>query len=321
MVTAGPVIGVDVGGTKVLALAVDPVSGREVAQRLVPTPVGEDLLVQRVGSVVAELLVEVDGVAGIGLGLPGLVDRQGVLRYAPNLPGVRDLDLPTSLRRRFGLPVVAENDASCAALAEHRLGAAVGHDHAIVVTQGTGIGGGIIVEGRLLRGAHGFAGEPGHLLVDPSGPRCACGADGHWEAVGSGTGLANLARQLVAEGRGAGLLRHCGGAPSALRGEHVSAALDEGDVDAAEVLRRFADWVAAGLGSLVTLFDPSIIVLGGGVSAISSDFLDEVRAALPHRVLAWEHRPPVPVVPAELGPDAGAIGAALALTTSLDRRS
>ena len=286
-----------------------------------PTVSDSAVLLEQVLDLVADLQDEVGPLVGIGVGSPGLVDRLGVLRYAPNLPGVADLDLTGPLRQRFGLPVVAENDASCAALAEHRLGAARGTNHAVVITQGTGIGGGIIVEGRLLRGAHGFAGEPGHILVDVHGPRCACGAPGHWEAVASGTGLANLARQLVAEGRGGGLVSRAGGDPTALRGEHVSAALDDGDPDAAEVLGRFARWVAHGLGTLVSLFDPEVIVLGGGLSAISGDFLDQVRAALPDTVLAWAQRPPVPVVSAELGAEAGAIGAAVALWASVEHRS
>jgi glucokinase len=318
MGVAGPVAGVDIGGTKVLALAVDPLTGQELARRQVPTPYDPGRLLDQVTTVVAELQAEVGPLVGVGLGTPGLVDRRGVLRYAPNLPGVFDLDLTTPVHRLFDLPVVAENDASCAALAEHRLGAARGADHAVVITQGTGIGGGIIVDGRLLRGAHGFAGEPGHILIDPAGPRCACGAPGHWEAVASGTGLANLARQLVGEGRGAGLLARAGGDPAALRGEHVSAALDDGDADAAEVLRRFAAWVAHGLATLVSLFDPEVIVLGGGLSVISGDFLDAVRVALPETVLAWSHRPAIPVVPAQLGAEAGAVGAALALWASVE---
>jgi glucokinase len=316
MALAGPVVGVDIGGTKVLALAVDP-DGRELARRQVPTLHDPVQLLDQVTTVVEALRADVGPIVGIGLGTPGLVDRLGVLRYAPNLPGVRDLDLTTPVRRHFGLPVVAENDASCAALAEHRLGAARGATHAAVITQGTGI----IVDGRLLRGAHGFAGEPGHVLVDPHGPRCACGARGHWEAVASGTGLANLARLLVAEGRGAGLVDRAGGDPAAVRGEHVSAALADGDPDALEVLARFARWVALGLGGLIALFDPEVIVLGGGLSAISAGFLDDVRAALPDSVLAWDHRPAVPVVPAQLGLEAGAVGAAVALWSSVEGRS
>ena len=312
MAGGGPAVGVDIGGTKILALAVDPATGRELGRRRVPTPYDEEELVAAVIAVVTNLELETGPAQAIGAGLPGLVDRSGVLRYGPNVPGVVGLDLIGPLVERFGVPVVVENDASCAALAEHRLGAARGADHAVVLTQGTGIGGGLIVDGRLLRGAHGFGGEPGHMPVDPAGPRCACGGVGHWEALASGTGLANLARLLVAEGRGSALLARAGGDPEALRGEHVSAGLAAGDPDATVVVDRFARWVAAGLGGLVALLDPEVIVLGGGLVAISDHFLDEVRAALPSSVIGWAHRPPVPVVPAQLGPEAGAVGAALA---------
>lgn len=313
----GPVIGVDIGGTKILGLLVDAASGEILDRRREPTPYDSAELTASVLAVVASLDASAAPASAIGVGVPGLVDRTGVLRFGPNVPGVVDLDLTGPLRRRFGLAVVAVNDASCAALAEHRLGAARGTDHAVVVTQGTGIGGGIIIDGRLLLGANGFAGEPGHVLVDPSGPPCACGVDGHWEAVASGTGLANLARQLLAEGRGRRMLALADGDPVALRGEHVSAAFADGDPDAAEVLHRFACWVARGLGGLIAIFDPEVVVLGGGLAAISDHFLDEVRTALPADVLAWEHRPPVRVVAAELGPDAGAIGAALLALDSL----
>jgi glucokinase len=317
MTGPGPVVGIDIGGTKILGVAFDVANERGSAPIQVSTPLDPVQLVARVQDVVEQVAAQVGPIAGVGLGMPGLVDRSGVLRYGPNLPGVVDLDLAAPVRQRFGVPVLADNDANCAALAEHRLGAARGVDHAIVITQGTGIGGGIIVDGRLLRGAHGFAGEPGHMVVDRSGPRCACGGIGHWEAVASGTGLANLARELVGEGRGAGLLARAGGDPRALRGEHVSAGVDAGDPDAVEILHRFARWVATGLAGLVSLFDPEVIVLGGGLSAISEDFLDEVRAALPAVVFAWDHRPPVTVVPAALGPEAGAIGAAVAVANSL----
>lgn len=311
MADGGTAVGVDIGGTKVLALALDRATGRELGRRRVPTPYDQQQLVAAVIDVVADLERETGPAAAIGAGLPGLVDRSGVLRYAPNVPGVVGLDLIAPLAQRFGVPVAVENDASCAAVAEHRLGAARGADHAVVITQGTGIGGGFIVDGRLLRGAHGFAGEPGHVLVDPAGPGCACGAVGHWEAVASGTGLANLARALVAEGGGAGLVSRAGGDPAALRGEHVSAALADGDPDAAVVLERFARWVAAGLGGLIAVLDPEVIVLGGGLAAISDRFVALVRQALPPAVMGWVHRPPVPVVAAQLGPEAGAVGAAL----------
>jgi glucokinase len=317
MPDAGPVLGVDIGGTKILGLAVDPSDGSTSARRQVPTPYDPVELVAAVAGVVRALWDEVGPPAAVGVGVPGLVDRGGVLRYGPNVPGVEHFDLAGPLRARFGVPVAAENDAACAALAEHRLGAARGARHAVVITLGTGIGAGLIVDGRLLRGANGFAGEPGHVLIDPSGPRCACGAVGHWEAVASGTGLANLARSLIRDGGGAALLGRAGGDPGALRGEHVAAAAADGDAEAVEVLERFATWVACGLGGLVAVLDPEVIVLGGGLSAVSDSFLAQVRRALPAATLGWDHRPAVPVLAALLGPDAGAVGAALVAADSV----
>jgi glucokinase len=306
----GPVIGVDVGGTKIRGVVFEPERGAVLDRRQVPTPPGAGPL----GDAVVDMVAGLAGrhpPAGIGVGVAGLVDRHGVLRYGPNLPGVVGLDLGPGLRSRFGVPVRVGNDATCAALGELRLGAARGARHAVVVTQGTGIGGGVVVDGRVLLGAHGFAGEPGHILVDPAGPRCACGAVGHWEAVASGTGLATLARQAVAAGVAPGLSARVGGRADALRGEHVLAAVADGDPGAVAVLDRFARWVAEGLGTLVAVLDPEVIVLGGGLVDASAHFLDRVRVALPAAVIGWEHRPEVPVVAAELGPEAGAIGAAL----------
>ncbi len=314
-------IGIDIGGTKILGVLFDPVSSVVIDQRQRPTP-RHDIrgLIGAVADLADHLITVAEHadhehaagrVTAIGIGLPGLVDRRGILRYGPNVPGVIDLDLATDLQQRFGLPTVAENDAANAALAEHRLGAARGADHVIVVTQGTGIGGAIIVDGRLLRGANGFAGEPGHMLVDRSGPICACGRVGCWETVSSGTGLANLARLAIARGQGARILELAGGDPAEVRGEHVSAANDEGDQEAGAVISQLGFWVATGLGSLITLLDPELIVLGGGLTAISDRFLDDVRSQVMTTVVGGAYRPTVPIVAAALGPAAGAIGGAI----------
>ncbi|MGF1600143.1 MAG: ROK family protein [Acidimicrobiales bacterium] len=303
-------IGIDVGGTKILGVVAGR-DGRPIHRLKTATPRDPAAVPLAIGDAVEQLLDRVGPVAGVGVGVPGLVDNDGVLRYGPNVPGVVGFDVPAVIGARFELPVVAENDASCAAVAEHRLGAARGHDHAVVVTQGTGIGGGLIVNGALLRGTNGFAGEPGHMLVDRSGPVCACGTRGCWEAVASGAGLANLARQLVAEGRAGRIVALAGGDPGHIRGEHVAAALAGGDPDAGEVLDSFASWVAQGLASLINLLDPGIIVLGGGLTLLSEHFLPDVQARTVGAVLGGAHRPVVPVVAAELGPEAGAVGAAL----------
>ena len=311
-------VGIDIGGTKILGVLFDPARRTVLARRERPTPRHDPLgLAAAVAEVVDQLarsavLPGSTVLAGIGLGVPGLVDRRGILRYGPNVPGVVDFDLAAALRQRFDAPIVADNDAAHAALAEHQLGAARGTSEAIVVTQGTGIGGGLILGGRVYRGANGFAGEPGHMLIDADGIVCACGQRGCWETVSSGTALANLARVAASGGGARRIVALAGGDPAAIRGEHVSVAYDEGDADAADVIDELGRWVALGLASLVTLLDPQIIVLGGGLTAINDRFLDRVRAHLMDTVMGGEHRPVVPVVTAELGAEAGAIGGALA---------
>ncbi len=312
-----PVVGIDVGGTKILGVAIDLASGSVIARHQHPTR-GDNA--EKLADAIAGLLEAVlddpanglsEGSPVVGVGVPGLVDHDGVLRYGPNVPGVVDLDIVRSLGSRFGLDVAAGNDAANAAAAERRWGAAQGHDHALVITQGTGIGGALIVDGHVVDGTNGFAGEPGHMLVDRSGHRCACGRLGCWETVSSGAGLRNLATDIVAAGGGARMLELAGGAIDALRGEHVAAAWFEGDADAAEVFDQFATWVAVGLGSLITLLDPGVVVLGGGLSEISELYIGAVRDRLPATVMGGSHRPEVPIVAAELGPEAGAIGAGL----------
>ncbi|MDH3678472.1 MAG: ROK family protein [Acidimicrobiia bacterium] len=312
--TTALAIGIDVGGTKILGV----VTGADgvIANRLMaPTPKEPERVPDGIAAVAVELRnrMVADGLepAAVGVGVPGLVDHEGVLHYGPNVPGVVGLDIAGHLRGRLDLPAVADNDASLAAVAEHRLGAARGYEHAIIVTQGTGIGGGLIVNNALLHGANGFAGEPGHMLIDRFGPRCACGTQGCWEALASGAGLANLARQVIAEGRGARILELAGGDPGHVRGEHIAEALDERDPDALVVIDKFAWWVAQGLASLITLLDPGIVVLGGGLTALSDSFIPDVQDRVVDAVLGGAYRPVVPVVPAEFGAEAGAVGGSL----------
>ena len=307
-------IGIDVGGTKILGVVTDG-QGTVEHRVLAATPKEPAKVPDGIADVAAELLAAMARAgqkpAAIGVGVPGLVDHDGVLRFGPNVPGVVGLDISGHMTRRFGLPTVAENDASLAAVAEHRLGAARGHHHAVIVTQGTGVGGGLIVNNALLEGQNGFAGEPGHMLIDRSGPMCACGTQGCWEAVASGAGLANIARQLVADGGGAALVELAGGDPGHIRGEHVAEALRSGDPDAASVVDTFSTWVARGLASLINLLDPGIVVLGGGLSALSDSFIPDVQARVADTVLGGSYRPIVPVVAAELGVDAGAVGGSI----------
>jgi glucokinase len=307
-------VGIDMGGTKCLALVLDG-AGQVVAERRVATPTGPEAVVDTLVTVVEDLrrsLPESEpAVKAVGLGAAGLVDHRGVLRTAPNLPGIEELPLRSLLEDRTSLPVQVDNDATCAAWAERQMGAAQGRDDVVVVTLGTGIGGGFVVGGRLYRGANGFAGEVGHMIVDPDGFPCPCGHRGCWERYASGSGLARLARDAVASGGAVRALELAGGSADHLTGLHVTTAAAEGDAQSIDLLRTFAWWVGLGLANLANAFDPSTIVIGGGLGHVAELFIGPTRDAFARLVLAGDHRPPVEIVQASLGELAGAIGAAL----------
>ena len=311
----GSVVGVDLGGTKILARALDPDDQRQVlAERRVDTPRGGDAVVEAIAGAVeavgADLLAAGrPPVAAAGLGAAGLVDDRGVLRAAPNLPGMVEHPLRAQLSSRLGVPVAVGNDATVATLAEHRVGAGRGVGDLVLVTLGTGIGAGIVTGGRLVLGAHGFAGEPGHMLVDPAGPPCPCGRRGCWERFASGSGLGRLARDAAHAGRLDAVVALAGGAPDDVRGEHVGRAAAGGDPEAVAVLEDFAWWVAVGVANLVNVLDSELVLIGGGLAELGDLLLSPVRRAFAGLVLAADHRPPVRIAAAELGSDAGAVGA------------
>jgi glucokinase len=316
-------LGIDVGGTKILGLAVDG-AGAVLAEakvatpRLLPPPstggAGGDAVVDAVAEV-AELLLEalgrgVEAAAAVGVGVPGLVDDAGVLRFAPNLPGGEGLDVRGRLSDRLpGLRVVVDNDATCAVIGEWVYGAAAGATDAVVVTLGTGIGGGLIVNNRVARGALGYAGEIGHMVVDPSGPSCPCGKRGCWERFASGSGLGRLAREAAHAGRLDEVLRRAGGDPEAVRAEDVTAAAAGGDAGAQVVLEELGWWLALGLANLANILDPSVFVLGGGLVDALDLVIEPVRAAFDNLVEGRQGRPEVMICLATLGERAGAVGA------------
>jgi glucokinase len=307
----GPTIGVDVGGTKVLGVVVGP-DGRILDEERVPTPVGGDAVLETMVGVVGALRhrAAVDVVA-VGAGMPGLVDRAGVLRVAPNLPGVVDLEVAARGGAATGLPWQVDNDATAALWAEHLLGAARGAADVVLVTLGTGIGGGLIAGGTLVRGASGFAGEIGHMVLDVDGVACVCGSRGCWERYASGSGLGRLGREATDAGTGELLVALAGGDPLAVRGEHVTAAAAQGDPTALAVVEAFAGWFAVGLANLVQVLDIERCVVGGGLVTAGDVLLPPAVAAFARRMDPAGRRPPVAVVAAELGEQAGAIGAGL----------
>jgi glucokinase len=305
-------VGIDVGGTKLAAVRLGA-GGEVAAESQRPSPLTAPDLVAAVRAVVAEL--GGGSPCAVGVGVPGLVGSDGTLLFAPNLPGAAGAQLGAALSGD-GHRVWIGNDATAACWAEHRSGAGKGYKHMLMVTLGTGIGGGLVTGGTLVEGANSFAGEFGHMVVDPEGPVCGCGRRGCWERFASGTGLAALAREAAGAGHAPGLLRVAGGNASALRGDDVTAAAAAGDSDALAVMERFAWWVAAGLANLANAFDPEAIVVGGGLVDAGELLLGPVRRVFVEAVAAGSLRREVAIVAAHLGGRAGAVGAALLAETA-----
>jgi glucokinase len=313
--------GVDVGGTKALGILVDE-TGAILATHEVPTPEEGEALLDAVASVVFELASPAE-LAGVGVGVPGLVDTDGVLRFAPNLRGVVGLGVELGLRRRLtdhgrgrgrGLPaaasVVAGNDANCAGAAELAFGAAKGVSDSVIVTLGTGIGGAIVAGGALLLGANRFAGEIGHMIIDLDGEPCQCGMRGCWERYASGSALGRLARKAAAAGEAPGILAAAGGSVEAIRGEHVTEAAMAGNAEADAVLDEVGFYLAQGLANIAGILDPALFVLSGGMIRAGSALLEPANRHFAALLEGAEHRPIPPIVGAHFGHHAGAIGAA-----------
>jgi glucokinase len=312
-------VGVDVGGTKVLALAVNP-DGEVIDVERTTTPhVAELPAGDSAADAICEMLealLERQGASWsdvvVGVGLPGMMSREGVLVFAPNLPSASGADLAVALRQRVPeMRVLCENDADCAVVAEHRLGAARGVDDVVMVTLGTGIGGGIISAGQLVRGRSGFAGEIGHMVVDARGPRCACGGRGCWERYASGAGVARLAREAAAAGRLATIVASRGGDLDAVRGEDVTRGAAQGLPEALEVIDEVGWWLALGIANLAAILDCGLFVVGGGLSEASELLLPAARRHLSQLVEGAAARGPIELVASSFKERSGALGAAL----------
>ncbi|MCC7075945.1 MAG: ROK family protein [Acidimicrobiia bacterium] len=292
-------VGVDAGGSKIAAGLVDP-SGHVSGRIQVPTPPGPAEAVAALVHVVRAVAEGpgVGNVAGVGLGLPGLVTRgTGRFVYGPNFP-LHDEDMGARIAESVGLGVVADNEGNAAALGEHRLGAGRGHDDLVYVAFGTGIAGGVVAGGNLLRGSHGWMGEFGHTVVDRDGTFCTCGQRGCWETIASGRALEQLARDLLGATT-----------PPPSPGWALLSDVERGDVRAVEALDTFARGVATGLQNLVQTFDPELVVVGGGLAAWGDTLLDPVRACLDTCLSGRSHRTPPPIVAAHFGIDAALVGA------------
>jgi glucokinase len=315
---ASRVIAVDLGGTKLLTGVVDE-EGVVVERTVQPTQVGsqEDLLAQLESSI--EALLD-DGIGAIGVGIPSTIDqRAGRAVASVNIP-LAGIDFREHLARRFGVPAAIENDANAAALAEHRFGAGRGTRQMVMLTLGTGVGGGLILDGRLYRGSIGAAGELGHMTLDLDGPPCqgTCPGRGHLEALASGTATGELARKIAAERPDGDLGR------AAAEGRSVDARLAvdlaaEGPGDARDLLELIGGILGEAIVSLVNVFNPEVVVLGGGFSRAGEFLFGPARKVVAEHALV-PARDLVRIVPALLGPEAGLIGAGLVGFEALEQR-
>ena len=306
-------LGIDIGGTKVAGGVVAPDGTIQATARRATPGASVSATEDAIAAVVpgGELLDDGE-LVGVGIGAAGWFDRTGdTVLFSPHLAW-RNSSLRQDLAGRLQRPLWVGNDADAATWAEYRYGAARGADLALMITLGTGIGGGIVLDGRLRRGSHGVAGEWGHMRVVPDGRLCACGNRGCWEQYASGTALAQTAREVARTSRAAAgrLLERVDGDADRLTGEDVARAAADGDPLALELVTDVGVWLGQGIADLAAILDPEVVVIGGGVSMLGEMVLAPARDRLERALPGRGFRPGPRIVVAELGPQAGLVGAA-----------
>ena len=302
--------GVDVGGTKIAAGVVDE-DGNVLAESRVDSPAGDGVgILDAIERLVRDFTVDHE-ITAVGIGAAGYVDHtRSVVMFAPNLAW-EQMSLRADLETRLGLPIVIENDANAAAWGEFAFGAGRDVEDLLMVTVGTGVGGGIVLNGRLHRGAFGVGAEVGHLRVEPGGRPCGCGNLGCWEQYASGSALVAQVRDSARSAPdAAGLIQRAGGQVDAITGPMVTEAALDGDAFACAALAELGRWLGEGIASLVAVLDPAAVVIGGGVGAAGDLLITPTRTAYEAEVTGRGHRPFAEILPALLGNSAGMVGAA-----------
>lgn len=308
-------LGIDLGGTKILSVVASS-EGEILSLNYSPTHAqkGPEAVIQAIfGSVSSALRksrIKKEKIRAAGIGAAGISNPEtGLLYTSPNLPGWKDVPLRDMVEKKLGIKAFLMNDANAAALGELHYGAGRGARNLIYITLSTGIGGGIIIDGKLYGGAAGAAGEVGHMTIDVNGPRCGCGNSGCWETLASGTALAREARQRIKEGASTSILSYSRGKASLVTAQAVHAAALAGDVLAKELVRQTGCYVGVGLANLINIFNPELIVVGGGLSHIGDMLLGPAMEVARERAFKTSFES-VRLVSASLGDNAGALGAA-----------
>ena len=307
-------IGIDVGGTNVKIALVNE-QGNIIYSNSIPTraEMGYEYTINNMKEAIAELLKETKSEAksieGIGFGFPGQIDYQkGVVRLAPNIPGWVEVPIAEIMEKEFGIPTRVDNDVRCAALGELNYGAGIGCENLICITVGTGIGSGLIINGKLVRGASNAAGEIGHIKLDMTGgPLCGCGDRGCLEAFASGPSIVAMAEEYIKGGKST---KYRELANPDITPYIVSEAAKLGDPVAKRIFTIVGEYIGIGLASVVNLLNPEKIIIGGGVAAAGDLLLNPIKESLIKRAMPIAGSA-VEIVPAQLGNSAGVIGASL----------
>ena len=310
-----PVLAVDIGGTKIIA-AVFSTDGQLLAKEVYPTLAGAGVsaVIERIFTAIDRLLsqniTEISQLDCIGIAVAGAIDsNRGLVTASPNLPGWLDVPLRYIVQDRYQVDAFLVNDASAAALGEHRFGVGRGVSNLILLTLGTGIGGGIVINGEMYCGACGSAGEIGHMVIDVNGPECACGNRGCLEALSSGTAVARDAIRRITQGEKSSLVEMAEGEIESITAETVGTAARNGDSLALDVLSQAANYLGVGMVNLVNIFNPEMIVIGGGMAKLGSLFIDPAKQVVAERAFPISAQA-VRIVTAQLGNEAGVYGAA-----------
>lgn len=306
-------IAVDIGGTQLRAALYPEGEQKAVSQKRIPTQTKDQSPVDRLLELIKNIMPSQGKVKAIGMAAPGPINpKTGILYAAPNIPGWVNLPLAQIVQDRFKVPTLLGNDANLAAMGEWKFGAGRGYQHLLYMTVSTGIGGGVIEEGKLLLGYKGLAAEIGHITVDPNGPLCGCGQRGHLEALASGTAIARYVSEQLASGVPSSMAE----LPT-VTARDVSLAAEQGDPLAREALARAGRYLGRAIADFLHLFNPQIVIIGGGVSRSGRYFLDPLRDSIAEYVISPEYLHGLVVTTASLGDDAGLLGA-LALAQTVE---
>jgi glucokinase len=309
------ILGIDLGGTKILTAVVTS-QGKMLSRdhSITPAAKGQDAVIQSILDSVSRALSQakiVDSdLDAIGIGAPGLSNPEtGILFTSPNLPGWRDVALRDIIEKELGKKTFLINDADAAAIGELHFGAGRGFHNFIYVTISTGIGGGVIINGKIYTGASGAAGEIGHMTIDDKGPLCNCGNRGCWEALASGTAIAREARNRIREGVRTSIQDHTDGDIKKVTAQVIHTAAEQGDSLARELIAQTGYYVGVGLANLINIFNPELIVIGGGLSHMGSMLLEPAYKVAEERAFKEAFKA-VHFAVADLGRNSGVLGAA-----------